>query len=125
MKEKAGYEEVIFEIKKKMVYENDSESLYITVYATLDKREQVDKEMQDITVGDRNFFQYISFQNSDAQAKLGSLYINDINNIDIRYELITQSDMENRVQLESKLDSLRDTILTIKQGQHLLFIGLE
>ena len=45
LKEKAGYENAIFEIKKKIVNKNDSESLYIVVYATLDKCKQVDKEM--------------------------------------------------------------------------------
>ena len=39
LKSKNGYKESIFELKKKMVYEKDSDSLYIAVHAMMDKRE--------------------------------------------------------------------------------------
>jgi len=81
--------------------------------------------MEIVVIGEGKFFQYISFRHSDQQAKLGSLHINDMNNIDVRYEFITKTDMEDSVTLNRKVGSLRDTILSVKHGNNPLFIGVE
>ena len=85
----------------------------------------MDRDIQTVELGNRKFFQYISFQNSDEQAKLGSLHINDINNVKIRYEFITQTDIEDKVILNRKVGLLRDIILSVKYVQCPLFIGIE
>ena len=72
--------------------------------------------MQEITIGDGKFFQCISFHNSNSQAKMGSLHINNMNNIEVRYEFFTQIDMEDKVTLDRKVGSLQDAILNVKQG---------
>ena len=56
---------------------------------------------------------------------MGSLYVNDMSNVEVRYKFFTQTDIEDKVILDRKVGSLQNTILNVKQGQNPLFVGLE
>jgi len=52
-----GYNDKLFEIKPKTVYKKDSNSFCLVVYAITEDKDKVDKDLQEIEVGNGRYFQ--------------------------------------------------------------------
>ena len=77
------YEESIIKIKKEIIYERDYRSVEYALYTTNSTKEQVDNDMQVIVVGNSEHFEYISFCYTLSNIKIYSLYVNEVNNIEV------------------------------------------
>jgi hypothetical protein len=53
------------------------------------------------------------------------LYISNINNVNIRYELLYNTEINDKVKFNKKIKTLRDTILSIQYKRLALFTGVE
>jgi len=54
----------------------------------MDSYKKLDNELQQVEIGDGSNFTYVSFKKSIADTRIGSLHINNINNIEVKYEYI-------------------------------------
>ena len=57
--------------------------------------------------------------------KIGSLHINDVNNVEVRHEFIINADIEDIVEYNGQKGTLRDIILDVKHRSHPLFTSIE
>ena len=57
--------------------------------------------------------------------KVACLHINNVNNIDIRYEHAKNADMNDIAEYKGQSRTIRDIFLNIKINNMLLFIGVE
>ena len=78
-----------------------------------------------IEVGNGKYFCYVSFKYSLSQMKICSLHVNEVNNMDVRYEYFEDTDIEELVTFNNEKQILRDTLLSIKIGAKPLFKGVE
>lgn len=83
IKDYMQYEESIIKIKKEIIYERDYRSVEYALYTTNSTKEQVDNDMQVIVVGNSEHFEYISFCYTLSNIKICSLYVNEVNNIEV------------------------------------------
>ena len=81
--------------------------------------------MQIFEVGNRDHFKYISFCHTSSDIKICSLYINEVNNVEVWYELLYEADIMEKVVYQEREGTLRDTILEIEYKRQLLFTGVE
>ena len=57
----------------------------------------MNSDLQVLDIGNGKNFKYISFRNSSSEAKLCSLHINEINNVDVKFELLENINMMDKV----------------------------
>ena len=84
--------------------------------ATLVERECVDNDLQKIKWDGGNGTKYISFQNSTSDTRLGALHVNSMNNMEVKYEYITNVDLLEEVEYQGKRMKFKEMILIIKVG---------
>ena len=101
------------------------ESRSLVVYTALSNREKVDADLQNIEVGNGKFYKHISLCNTTSDIKVASLYINNINNVEVKYEYIKNADINDIVELNGKKGTIRDIILDIKNRDMPLFTRVE
>jgi len=49
---------------------------------------------------------YISFKNSTSDARLSTLYINEMNNIETRFQSLFNAKIEDRIKMNGNIGSL-------------------
>ena len=74
---------------------------------------------------DGNHFKYISFKESIKDTRIYALYINEMYNVEIRFEALYNAKVFDRVSYNRKTRVLRDMLLSIKVGKTSLFVGVE
>ena len=97
----------------------------MTVHITMSNREKVDQDLQSIQVSNRTHYQYILFHKIPLETKMCSLYVNNINNVPVKYEFINNASILDQVKYNSKTGILRDILLDIKHNHSSLFIRVE
>jgi hypothetical protein len=102
------------EIKKDRVYKKDYRTTGIVIYSTLSNREQIDTNLQMLKVGNSKNFKYIFFYYTSLNIKLYSLHINKINNVNMKYELLQNIDIIDKVAINNKKYTLHDVLLEVK-----------
>ena len=123
MLNKVNYNKQVFEIKKKKVFERDMELKCFVIYATLIKRDEVDRALQSYEARNRTDYQYILFQYASLNNKLTALHINNVNNMETKYEYLDGAHIEDIIEYDGKVGALRDVLLDIKIRSVPLFIG--
>ena len=83
------------------------------------------QDFQEIDIGDGTNFTYVSFWHTLSNMKLVSLYINNVNNVETRYEFLDEADINKMVEYNSQLNTLRDALLDVKVRSMSLFTGVE
>jgi len=101
--EKTHYEEKIFELTRDRIYEKDLSSNCLVAHATLDNCKKIDKDFQEIDMGEN--FTYISFCHASPNTKLKSLHINNYNNVEVRFETIKNVDILDQATYEKNKES--------------------
>ena len=96
--QKLKYKERIIEIKKDVIFKKDCKLQYIIVIATPAEREHADNDLQKMKWDGGNGAKYISFQNSTSDTRLGALHINSMNNVEVKYEYITNVNLSEEVE---------------------------
>ena len=76
-------------------------------------------------MGNRKYYKYISSQHVSSNIKLASSCINNVKNVEIRYEYLKNANINNAVEYNSNTGTLRDVLLDIKIRTVLLLIGVE
>ena len=91
----------------------------------MSSRDQVYNNLYTIKVGDGNHFKYILFQYTLSDLKIYSLCINKVNNIKVKYKILENVDMIDKVIINEKEGTLHDTLLDMKYNSLPLFTGVE
>ena len=78
----------------------------MTVHVTMNNREKVDQDLQSIQVSNRTYYQYISFHKIPSETKMCGLYINNINNVLVKYEFIDNASVLDLVKYNGKIGIL-------------------
>ena len=60
---------------------------------------------------------YISFKNSTSDVRLDVLYINEMNNIEVKYEFIKNVDLSEEIEYQDKTAKFKEMILEVKMGE--------
>ena len=97
----------------------------LIIHAMINNREYVDNDLQEIMLENRDYTRYISFQNTILDDKLVYLNLNNYNNIEVKYKLIKNIDIDKEASYKGKIGTIRDLLLKIKVDEDPLFIGLE
>ena len=92
---------------------------------TLSNRDKVNNNIQNIEIGNRKFCKYILLYQTLSNVKVTCLHINNVNNIDIRYEHVKNADMNDIAEHKEQSRTIRDIFLNIKINNMLLFTGVE
>ena len=98
--DKTNYDEKIFELTRDRIYEKDLSSNCLVAHATLDNCKKIDKDFQEIDMGEN--FTYISFCHASPNTKLKSLHINNYNNVEVRFETIKNIDILKLLMIKYK-----------------------
>ena len=61
------------------------------------------------------------FKNNTSSMSLGSIRINEMNNILIKYKYLENSNSENKIEITSQKIQLKELLLEIKYSSILLF----
>ena len=101
-----GYDEKVIEIKPKTVYEKDSASFCLVLYSIIDQKDKIDKELQEVKVGNGQHFRYISFKHSSSEIKTGSLHISDANNVEVGYKYINITTIDDKVEYQGNTETI-------------------
>ena len=68
------------------------------VHATLTKRGEINRDLQIYEVGNGKYYKYISFCYTLLDIKLAHLYIKNANNVEIRYEYLENTNINDIVE---------------------------
>ena len=60
---------------------------------------------------------YISFRNTTLNDKIGSLHLNNMTNIKVRFEILKNTNILENARYEDKQGSLREILLEIKHNK--------
>ena len=74
-------------------------------------REKVDKDLIALKFRNRKHFCYISFKESLPKIRVCALHINEMNNVETRFESLFNAKVGDRVKFEGKIGLLRDMML--------------
>ena len=97
----------------------------MVVYAVLLQKEKVDSDLIVLKFRNSKNLRYISFKESSPDIWLYVLHINEMNNVETRFESLFNTRVEDRVKFEEKIEILRDIILSLKYNKAQLFIGVK
>jgi len=112
-------------VKPKIVHKKDRNSFCLVVCTAIDNKDKVGKDLQDMEIRNGKYFHYILFKYSSSEIKLGSLYINDVSNMEVRYEFIEDTTIDDLVEFKGKQETIRDALLSVKYNNHPLFTIVE
>ena len=79
------------------MWEKDSNSFCLVVYSTIRNKDNIDNNLQEVEVENGKYFRYILFKNTLLEIKISSLYINNVNNVEVQYELLENAIIEDMV----------------------------
>ena len=113
----------IVEIRKETVYQKNYESKCLVIYCILSTWEEINQQLQNCQFQSGKYAKYVFFKNTNLEIKLGTLYVNNLNNIQVKYEVLHNISVVETIKFESKEHSLRDAILNMKIGQNNLFVA--
>ena len=68
---------------------------------------------------------YISFKQSTSNIHFRALHINEMNNIEVRFEILFDIKELDRVEYEGKTCTLQEILLSIKCNKAPLFVAIE
>ena len=97
----------------------------MVVYAVLSHQEKVDNDLMKIKIRNRKHFHYILFRESLPETKVCALHINEMNNIETRFQSLFNAKIGDRIKMNGNIGSLQDIILDIKVNKAPLFVGVE
>ena len=92
------YNKQIIEIRKDIIFKKDYRSQYIIVIAIFAEQERIDNDLQKMNWESGKGTKYISFKNSTSDARLRALYVNEINNVEVKYKYIINIDLSEEVE---------------------------
>ena len=72
-----------------------------------------------------NNVKYISFKDTSSNEKIASLYINNMNDIPVRFKSLIGINIKDKVYYNGKSDNIRNLLLEIKYNYIPLFVGVE
>ena len=114
----------VLETKKDFIYEKDYKLQCMTVYTTLSTHEKIDRQLQEMKWID-GYTKYISFKNSTPKTRIRALYLNSMNNIQVKYEFLTNCLIYDKVKYNGKQGSVKQNLLEIMDRNYRLFIAIE
>ena len=91
----------------------------------MNEREKVNKDIQEIELGNENYTKYIPFHHILSEDKLASLYINNYKNIEVKFEIISQANIYEEASYNRKVRTIQDLLLDAKRDNILLFTDAE
>ena len=97
----------------------------MVVYRVLAYREKVDYDLIALRVGNGKNFRYISFKESSPKNHIYTLYINEINNVETRFESLLNMKVFDHVKYKGEIESLRGIMISIKVNNTPLFVEIE
>ena len=74
---------------------------------------------------DGTHFKYVSFKESIKDMRLCALHINELNNVEIRFESLYNVKVFDRVSYKDQTGVLHDMLLLIKVSKINLFVRIE
>jgi hypothetical protein len=77
-----------FEIKKEYVYKQGYCSKCLVIYAVDSRKDEIDEELKSFKLGDGTHRRYMSFRGTAADDRLRTLYLNELNNVEVRFETL-------------------------------------
>ena len=95
----------------------------MTIHTVLPKRERVDNDMQNVRLPKE--IKYISFKQSTSDIHFGVLHINEMNNMDVQFEILFDIKESDRVEYKEKIYTVRKVLLSIKYNKAPLFVAIE
>ena len=119
------YKEKVLKIKKEFVHEQGYYSKCIVVCAVLPQKEKVDSDLIALKFGNGKNLRHISFKESSPDIRLCALHINEMNNVETRFESLLNARVEDRVKFKGKIGTLRDMILSVKNNKVQLFVRVK
>ena len=112
-------------MKKEYVFERNYKSHILSVHVVLLQREKVDNELLSFKIRNGSQIKYVSFKYSNTNIRLTSLYMNNMCNVEVRYEYFVEADVEDKVYYNGSEDCLQGILLRVKYNKALLFIRVE
>ena len=64
-------------------------------------------------------------KNASSDMKLAGLYINNVNNVEVRFETIENVNIFDSVEYKGKEGTIRDLLLSVKKDNKKIFKGVE
>ena len=68
---------------------------------------------------------YISFKDTSLKDKIASLYINNMNNILVRFESLIGINVKDQAQYNGESNNVRNLLLKVTYNNALLFVRVE
>ena len=78
----------------------------MVIHSTMSNRKKVDSDLQQFEIGNRKYYKYILFSYLSADIRLAGLYVSNINNIDMKYEIIYKVDINNNIPYNGQVGTL-------------------
>ena len=72
-----------------------------------------------------NDIKYISFKDISLNKKIASLHINNMNDIQVRFDSLIEINVQDKVNYNRDNDNVRNLLLKVKYNNDPLFIGVE
>ena len=67
----------------------------------------------------------MSFRDTSADNQLGTLHLNELNNVEVRFETLNGVNINNLAMFNDKQAGLKDILLEIKVNKVQLFLSVE
>ena len=107
------------------MFEQDYKSKCLVIYVVLYEQERVDNALMNLKLVDRTHFKYMSFKESTKNIRLCALHVNELNNVETRFESLYNAKVFDIVSYKGKSGVLQDMLLSIKISKVNLFVGVK
>ena len=89
------------------------------------RKDEIDKKLQETEWRDSTAIQYLSLRHSILDIRLEYLYINNLNNTEVKVEILYRVNVNKTVNCSNKSTNLNDMIKLIKVDNKYLFNRIE
>jgi len=88
----------VVELYKEYVHKQGYYSKYLVVYAVLLIREELDEQLRKIRFRNIGRIKFISFWVVNIEDRLGLLHWNECNNVNVKYNILYETNLEEIVE---------------------------
>ena len=97
-----GYYDSRFEFRKEVIYEQGYRLRCVVVYMILSKRDKMDSVLQIKEIANMEDIKFILFKNTTTKDKVGTLYINKINNTLVIFKSLLEVNVKEEAIYEGE-----------------------
>jgi len=113
--------------KRETVFQQRYNSKVLIIYSILSKAEEIDKALMALKLWDRLHMRYVLFKGTSVNDRLGTLYTNNIININskAKYKVLEDVPFNQIIIVDRRRMWMKDYPLSLKEGSNYLFLSAE